>query len=103
MDQGSFATFAPTNMASLLAQAEDPLKGTEKPAGATHAKYGIQPRNQRTIADEWNESLGLVFPPLLITKEQKDDHHRGTEEMIIPILREQAGLLQESNKGIEHG
>jgi hypothetical protein len=44
------------------------------------------------MADLRDQSLSLILKPLLITEEQKDDHHRGASEMVIQILLEDAEL-----------
>jgi hypothetical protein len=54
------------------------------------AEHGIEPPDQRTVADEWNEPLGLIGPPLLVTEEEKHDHHRCADHMVVEILGELA-------------
>src|SRR5262245_38292870 len=82
---------------------EGPLRDAEEPAGALQAKYGIQPPDQWTVADERNESLRFVCPPFLIPEEQEDDHHGRADEVVIEILREQAEPAQDADKWIECG
>jgi hypothetical protein len=44
------------------------------------------------MGKEWNETLCLVIKPLLIAKEEVDDHHRSANEMVIKVLSEDAEL-----------
>jgi hypothetical protein len=42
------------------------------------------------MGKEWNETLGLVVKPLLIAKEEVDDHHRCANKVILEVLLEKS-------------
>jgi hypothetical protein len=44
------------------------------------------------MGKEWNETLCLVIKPLLIAKEEVDDHHRCAKETVIKVLLKDAEL-----------
>jgi hypothetical protein len=58
-------------------------------------KTGYIQKDKRTIADVRNQHLRLVLEPLLIPKEQEYDYHRCTNQVVIKIFLEQAGLSQD--------
>jgi hypothetical protein len=46
--------------------ANEPFRASEEPGGAMQAEGGVQPKDQGTIADKWDQRLRLVLEPLLI-------------------------------------
>src|SRR6266436_6845129 len=96
-DEGRGRTGSAENTEPLVPEAgeqeraECPFGNAEEPVGALMAEHGIEPPDQRTAADEWNEPLGLIGPPLLVTEEEKHDHHRGANDVVVEIFCEQAG------------
>src|SRR6516165_11718798 len=52
-------------------RAEGPFRDTQEPAGTLVTEQRIEPPDQRAVADEGNEPLGLVGPPLLVTEEEE--------------------------------
>src|SRR5207253_5157541 len=55
----------------------------------------LHPGDERAIADEGNQRLRLVVPPLLIPEEEKDDHHGCAKQMVIDVALEEARLAQQ--------
>ena len=72
--------------------AERPFGNAEKPTGPAEAEDGIEPENQRAIADVGDQDLRLIREPFLITKSQKDKHHRCADEMVVEVSGEKSGL-----------
>ena len=66
-------------------QAEQPLGAAEKESGATYAKQGIKPKDQRSVLDERDDRMGLVVEPLLATENQKKRDHRCAHQVIIEV------------------
>src|SRR5437899_12687994 len=75
-------------------RAEQPLGDSEEPTRAPDAEYWVHPGDERAIADEGNQRLRLVVPPLLIPEEEKDDHHGCAKQMVIEVALEEARLAQ---------
>jgi len=48
------------------------------------------------VTDVGEQSLRLIIEPLLITKEEKNDDHRCTEQVVIEIVLENTELNQSS-------
>jgi hypothetical protein len=49
---------------------ERPFGSAEELARALVAEHGIEPPDQRAVADEGHEAVGLIGPPLLVTEEE---------------------------------
>lgn len=45
-----------------------------------------------------HEPLRFIRPPLLVTEEQKHDHHRCANQMVVEVLREQTGPPQDQDE-----
>src|SRR4029077_7514599 len=73
---------------------EQPLGNSQEPSGASDTEHGIHPEDQRAMAYVRDQPLRLVLKPLLITEEEKDDHHRCAGEMVAQIFLEDAHLNQ---------
>src|SRR5262249_52866027 len=76
-------------------RAEQPLRDSEEPTRAPDAEYWVHPGDERAVADEGNQGLCLVVPPLLIPEEEKDDHHGCAKEMVIEVALQEARLTQQ--------
>jgi hypothetical protein len=94
---------APRMLSRLSQKPERPFGDAQEPARAADAERGIHPPDQRTVADIRDKHPRFVLEPLLVTEEQKDDHHRGANDVVIEILREQAGSAQYPDKRIQCG
>src|SRR3989442_6731079 len=75
--------------------AKQPLGDSEEPTRAPDAEYRVHPGDERAVADEGNQRLRLVVPPLLIPEEEKDDHHRCPKQMVIEVPLQEARLAQQ--------
>src|SRR5205807_648431 len=82
---------------------EGPLRDAEEVAGAGVAEYRIEPPDQRPVVDEGDQSFELVRKPLLVTEEEKHDHHRGPDDVVVEIFRKQAGSVQRADKRVLRG
>jgi hypothetical protein len=82
---------------------ESALANTQDPAGALVPENGVEPPDERTVADEGLKTVSLIRPPLLIAEQEKHDHHRRTEDMIVKVCREQAGPAQGANNLVQCG
>src|SRR5262245_50547830 len=71
---------------------EQPIRNTQEPGGPSDAECGIEPENERSVADKGDQHLSLVFKPLLIAKGQEYEHHRRSDEMIVNVALENAGF-----------
>src|ERR1700737_3143027 len=80
--------------------AEGPLGDAEEVAGTRVAEHGIEPPDQRSVADERDQSFKLIRKPLLIAEEEEHDHHRGPDDVVVEILREQAGPMERAKKRV---
>src|SRR5580704_2863903 len=67
---------------------KQPFGNSQEPSGGADTEHRIHPEDQRAMAYVRDQPLGLILKPLLITEEQKDDHHRGAGEMVIKIFLE---------------
>src|SRR4029077_8658630 len=81
-------------------RAECPFGNAQKPTGSADAKHRIQPENQRTIANKWDQDLRLIGEPLLVTKSQKDKHHRCPDEMVVEVSGEQPRPRQDVSERV---
>jgi hypothetical protein len=52
-------------------KAKRPFGNAEKPTGAAEAEDGIEPENQRAIADVRDQDLRLISEPFLVAKARK--------------------------------
>src|SRR5581483_6158501 len=84
-------------------RAKGPFRDAEEPARALVAEHGIEPPDQRAVADEGREPRRLIGPPLLVTEEEEHDHHRGTDDVSVEIAGEQAGAAERASERIERG
>src|SRR5439155_1688278 len=74
---------------------KQPLRNSEEPTRAPDAEYRVHPGDERAVADEGNQRLRLVVPPLLIPEQEEDYHHRCPKQMVIEVPLQQARLAQE--------
>src|SRR5262249_4289969 len=69
-DERQARAHCPESPDSLVPEADEdqrtkqPLGNSEDPTRAPDAEYGVHPRDERPVADEGNQSLRLVVPPL---------------------------------------
>jgi hypothetical protein len=82
---------------------ERPLRDAQEIACAGVAEDGIEPPDQRSVADERDQSLELIRKPLLVAEEEEHDHHRGADDVVVEIIRKQAGPVQRADKRILSG
>src|SRR5262249_52964010 len=75
--------------------AKQQLRNSEEPTRAPDAEYGVHPGDERAVADEGNQRLRLVVPPLLIPEEEKDDHHGCAKQMVVEVPLQEARLAQQ--------
>jgi hypothetical protein len=61
----------------------------------------IEPPDQRAVADEGIEAICLIRPPFLVAEEEKHDHHRCTDDVIVEVSRKHAGPAQDDDDRIE--
>src|SRR5262249_46572153 len=71
---------------------EQPFRNTQEPSCPSDAKCGIEPENERSVADKGDQHLSFVLKPLLIAKGQEYQHHRRSDEMIVNVALENAGF-----------
>src|SRR5215471_16660713 len=89
---------APRDSQSLIPEAqeqeraEQPFRNTQEPACPSDAKRGIEPENERSVADIGDQHLSFVLKPLLVAKGQEYEHHRRSDEMIVDVTLENAGF-----------
>src|SRR5262249_59410167 len=76
-------------------RAEQPLRDSEEPARAPDAEYRVHPGDERAVADERNQRLRLVVEPLLIPKEEKNDHYGSAKQMVVEVALQEARLAQQ--------
>jgi hypothetical protein len=57
-------------------------------------KERIKPEDERAIADIRDQPLDLVLEPFLIPKEEENDHHRRTDQVISEVVVEDAELAE---------
>src|SRR5215510_12561375 len=68
---------APSISQSLIPEAqeqertEQPFRNTQEPGCPSDAKCGIEPENERSVADKGDQHLSFVLKPLLIAKGQE--------------------------------
>lgn len=96
---------APSRLSQKPARSSDerPLRDAQEITGAGVAEQWIQPPDQRPVADEGDQSFEFVWKPLLVAEEQKHDHHRGADDVVVEILREQAGPVRRVDQRILSG
>jgi hypothetical protein len=46
------------------------------------------------------KTVHLVRPPFLIAEEEKHDHHRRADDMVVKVCREQAGPAQDADNWV---
>src|SRR5262249_44324871 len=73
---------------------KQPFSNPQEPGSTAHAENGIHPGKKRTVADKWKQCVRLVLEPFLIPKEQKDEHHRCPDQVVIEVALEEPGLRQ---------
>jgi hypothetical protein len=56
---------APSAPSKEQQRAESPLRNAQKPARSTDTEHGVQPGDERAVADVWNQDLRLVVEPFL--------------------------------------
>src|SRR4030095_820387 len=100
-DEGQARARRPESSDGLVPEAdedertEQPLRDSQEPTRTSDAEYGVHPGDERPVADERNQRLRLVVPPLLIPEEEKDDHHRCPKQMVIDVPLQDARLAQQ--------
>src|SRR5207248_6092293 len=77
-----------------------PFRNPQKPSGPPNAENRVHPRSQRAVADKRNQPLRLVLKPFLIAKEQKDEHHRRSNQVVIEIDLEETGPGQDLDERV---
>src|SRR5207245_3858657 len=77
-----------------------PFRNPQEPAGTPNAESRVHPRSKRAVADKRDQRLRLVIKPFLIPKEQKDEHHRCANQVVIEISLEETGLGQDLDERV---
>src|ERR1700758_1601347 len=75
---------------------KQPLCNSEEIGCSPNAKDCVHPKDERAVTNVGEQSLRLIIEPFLIAKEEKNNDHRCTKQVVTEIILENTELNQSS-------